>query len=116
MRAAQSGGAEDPERSRDQPVNQRRFFQIRNAVQPRRDPVAGGQHVARDLRLHGVHIVHQRRRRNHAARIHGGGDEQDDQVEAKTLSIGLAASLPACRHSRLDSPSFHPEKQDHQSP
>ena len=94
--------AEDLERAGDQPVDERRFFEIGDAVQPRRHPVAGGQHVARDLRLHRVHVVHQRGRRNHAARVNRGGDQQNDQVEVKTLSIvrraGSAGALVWIRH------------------
>ena len=106
--------AEDLERPRDQPINERRFFEIGDAVQPRRHPVAGGEHVARDLRLHRVHVVHQRRRRNHAARIDRGGNQQNDQVEVKAFSIVRRAG--AGRHPGLNSPFFHPKEQYHQSP
>ncbi len=81
------GCAEDFIGLGDHPVDERRFFKIRNAVQPGGHPIAGRQHVARDLRLHRVHIVHQRRRRNHAARVDRGGNEQNDKVEVKTFSI-----------------------------
>jgi len=64
--------AEELETATDQPVNERRFFQVGDAVQPRRHPVARPQHVAGNLRLHGVHIVHQRGRRNHGAAIDRG--------------------------------------------
>ena len=87
MRAAQSVRSEDFERSRDQPVDERRFFEIGNSIQAGGHPVAGREHVARDLRLHRVHVVHQRWRRNHAARVDRGGDQQNDQVEVKTFSI-----------------------------
>ena len=114
MRAAQSVAPKILIRARDQPVDQRRFFEIRDSIQPRRHPIAGSQHVARDLRLHRVHVVHQRRRRDHAARVDRGGDQQNDQVEVKTLSI-----VPTCRPRRrsgLNSPFFHPKEQYHQSP
>ncbi len=54
-----------------------RLLEVREPVDMRSDPVAGSQHVARDLRLHGIHIVHQGRRRNNAAEIHSAGEEQD---------------------------------------
>ena len=48
--------------SRHHPINQRRFFQVGNAIQARGDIVTGNKHVAGDLRLHGIHIIHQARR------------------------------------------------------
>ncbi len=56
--------AEDGVRAGHHPVNQGGFFQIRYAVQPRGDPVAGDKHVAGDLCLNGVHVIHQTRRAN----------------------------------------------------
>jgi len=41
----------------------------------RRDPVAGAQHIASDLRLHCIDVVHQGWRRNDATQVNGGGDE-----------------------------------------
>ncbi len=73
--------------SGNQPIHERRFFQVGNAVEARRDPVARGKHVARDLRLHGVHVVHQRRRGNDAAEIHGAGEKQNNYMEVRTLSV-----------------------------
>ncbi len=54
-----------------------------DAVEPRRDPIARRQHVARDLRLHRVHVVHQGGRGNHAADVNGGGKQNDSKVVAK---------------------------------
>ena len=34
---------------RHQPVKERRLFKIQNPVQPRRDPIAGGDHLARNF-------------------------------------------------------------------
>ena len=48
------------------PIDKRGLFEIGDAVQTSRNPVAGLQHVPRNLRLHRVHIVHERRRRNDA--------------------------------------------------
>jgi hypothetical protein len=44
----------------------------------RRHPVAGVEHVARDLALDGVDVVHQRRRTDDAAQKYGCGYRQDN--------------------------------------
>ena len=54
---------------RDHPVDERRFFEIGDSIQARRNPVTGTEHVSRDLRLHRIDVVHQRRRRQNAAEI-----------------------------------------------
>ncbi len=79
-------GAEDLKRTGDQPVDERRLLEVGDAVEAGGDPVAGGEHVARDLSLHRIHIVHQRWGRNHAAGVDQSGEEQDDQVVVRTLS------------------------------
>ena len=82
---------------RDRPVDERRFFQIRNAVEMRRHPVAGLQHVASDLRLHRIHIVHERGRRYNAAEENHGREENDDEFAAEVQAAAerLAKLLPA---------------------
>ncbi len=75
MRAAQSENAEDLIGEGDGPVNERGLFEIRHAVEARCHPIAGGKHVAGDLSLHGVDIVHERRRRDDAAQVDGGGEQ-----------------------------------------
>ena len=77
---------------RDHPIFERRFFEIRDAVQARRDPIAGIEHVARDLGLDGVDVVHQRRRTDDAAQKNGGGDRQDDQF----VTAAVAGILYIC--------------------
>ena len=85
-------GAENLVGDGNQPVNQRRFFEINNAVDARRDPIARGQHIAGDLRLHGVHIVHQRRRGENATQINRRGHQGDSQVDVNMLAgTGRAA-------------------------
>ncbi len=79
--------AEDFVRLGNHPVDERGFLEVRNAVEPRCNPVSRDKHVTRDLRLDRVHIVHQRRRRNHAARIDRGGNQQNYNVELKAGSI-----------------------------
>ena len=69
-------GAEDPVRNGNQPINQRRFFEIDHAIEARRDPIPRRQHIACDLRLHGVDIVHERRRGKNTAQIDGRGDQR----------------------------------------
>jgi hypothetical protein len=51
--------AEDAVRRGHGPVNQRSFFQVGNAIKAGGDPVTGVEHVAGNLRLDGIHIVHQ---------------------------------------------------------
>ena len=53
--------AEDLIRCRNHPVDEGRLFQISDTIKPRRDPVFGRQHVAGDLRLDCVYIVHKMR-------------------------------------------------------
>jgi hypothetical protein len=43
-----------------------------------RDPVSGIEHIARNLRLDRVDVVHQRGRTDDAAQEDGGRDRQDD--------------------------------------
>jgi nicotinamidase-related amidase len=62
----------------DHPVLQRGFFKIRDAVQASGHPVARIQHVARDLRLHGIHVVHEGRRADHAPEENENGNSEDD--------------------------------------
>ncbi len=61
----------------DGPINERGLFEIGDAVDARRDPIAGGEHISRDLSLHRVDVVHERGRRNDAAEVDGGGEEYD---------------------------------------
>ena len=75
MRAAQSRTPKILQETAE-PIDQRSFFKICNAIEPRGDPVATDNHVASGLRLHGIHVVHQRWRRNDAAEVGGARDEQ----------------------------------------
>ncbi len=70
--------AEDEEADGDHPVLQRRFLQVLDAVQLRGDPVARLDHVAGDLSLDGVHVVHKRGRADDAAEEDHHGDQQHD--------------------------------------
>jgi hypothetical protein len=72
--------AEDQKRNRHHPVLQRRLLQIRNAIQPRRYPVARLQHVARDLGLHRVDVVHQIGRTENARQKDERGESHDDDI------------------------------------
>jgi hypothetical protein len=65
----------------DQPVVEGRLVEVGEAVDVRGDPVTGFDHVTCDLRLHGIHVVNQRRRRNDAAQIDRGRAQQHDQIE-----------------------------------
>ena len=69
--------AENAIANRHQPINERSFFEISDPVQACGDPIARGQHVARDLRLHGVDVIHQRRRGDHAADVNGACKQEN---------------------------------------
>ena len=71
-------GTKNHVRDGDGPVDQRSLFQIHDAIEPRRNPVAGSEHVTRDLRLHGIHVIHEGGRRNDAAQINGACNQQND--------------------------------------
>src|SRR5262249_53138677 len=75
---------EDGERTRNEPIVEWRFFQIRYTVEPRRDPIAGLKHVAADLCLDGIDVVHQMWRTERTAEKNHGGDENNDQVRLGT--------------------------------
>jgi hypothetical protein len=44
------------------------------------DPIVRREHVARDLRLDGIDVVHQRGRREDAAEKNGGCKKKNDQA------------------------------------
>jgi hypothetical protein len=46
------------------------------------DPVAGAEHVASDLRLDGVNVIHQARWAEDSAEEDEDGEEDDDQLIA----------------------------------
>src|SRR5215472_9693446 len=85
----------------DRPINERRFLQIRNAVEMSGHPVAGSQHVASDLRLHRIHIIRERGRRNNAPDKNHGREENDDVLAgiAQAVAERLTSLLPAASRS-----------------
>ena len=76
--------AEDSKRAGHQPVNQRRLFQIGNAVETRRDVVSRCEHVACNLRLDGVDVVDQMRRADDAYEEDKASCGEDDPTTAKS--------------------------------
>ncbi len=83
---------------RHHPVDQRRFFQVGNAIQAGGDPVAGDKHVAGDLRLHGVHIVHEARRAgdtNKEDEASCGYNDPTWSSTVGTVSLGAGSMLPS---------------------
>ena len=68
---------------RHRPVNERRFLEIGHTVQTRGHPIAGLQHVAGDLRLHRIHVVHERGRRYDAADENHGREKDDNDFAAR---------------------------------
>ena len=65
--------AEEAEGRRHDPVNQWGFFQVGNTVETGGHPVAGLEHIACNLRLHCIHVVHQMWRADDATYKNGGG-------------------------------------------
>jgi hypothetical protein len=55
--------AEDPKADGDQPVGERRFFQIADVVDAEGDPIAGEQHLAGGVGVGTVGVVEHRRRK-----------------------------------------------------
>ena len=78
--------AEDLETRRHQPVFERRFFEVGDAIEVSRHPIARIHHVARDLGLHRIHIVHQGRRTDQAGEKSERREKENDQVVAAKLS------------------------------
>ena len=58
IRADQSWAPNSLIAARHGPIKQRRFFEVNYAIQASRNPVARLQHIAGNLGLHGIHIVH----------------------------------------------------------
>ena len=83
--------AEEPVGAGDHPVEERGLFKVGDSIEARGHPVAGGEHIAGDLRLHRVDVVHQRRRREDAAEVDRRGEERHQQ-EAPVLFQSLAVS------------------------
>ena len=78
----------------DHPVDERRLFEVGDAIQARRHPIARSQHIPSDLRLHRVDVVHQRWRGEDAAEINGRGEEDNNQ---KKLASAYSSTASACR-------------------
>ena len=73
--------AEDMVVDGGEPVGKRRLFQIADAVDLQRDPVAGERHVLRGIGVGGVGII-QQRRREERRKIDGEPDQQQDRPGA----------------------------------
>src|SRR5947208_3963276 len=78
--------AEDLVGDSDDPVDERRLFEISDVVQSPGYPVARLEHVPRNLCLNRVHIIHQGRWRNDRAQINDSGNEQGRQADAPALT------------------------------
>ena len=76
--------AKDAVRNGGQPVTQWRLFKIRDAVKPRSYPVARLKHVASDLCLHSIDIIHEMRRAERSTEKNGGGEKNDDHGSVGT--------------------------------
>jgi len=76
--------AKDLVRRRHDPVDERRFFEVGDAVQAGSHPVPALEHVAGDLRLHSVDIIHQVRRAEDQRKKGAASDDQDDRIYIKT--------------------------------
>ena len=93
--------AKDFVREGDRPIDERRFLQIRYAVEMSGHPVAGLQHVASDLRLHSIHIIRERGRRNNTPDEDRGCEENDDPFAAVAQAVAerLTSLLPVASPS-----------------
>ncbi len=71
----EAGESEEAEADGDQPVGQRGLFEVADAVDVERDPVAALEHVAGGVGVGGVGVVEQRRGEE------GGAEEEDPKAE-----------------------------------
>jgi hypothetical protein len=85
--------AEDAVRSRHRPVDEWRFFKVGDAIETGGGPIAGLKHVAGDLRLYRVHIIHQVRRTDDAADKNDCGEGDDDQIKIGMLNFSCVLEL-----------------------
>ncbi len=83
--------AEDAKRRGHNPVDERRFFEICDTVQAGGDPVSALKHVAGDLRLNGVHVVHQVRRTDDQGQKDAAGDEENKKIYTETVEKSSSA-------------------------
>ena len=85
-------------RKRDRPVLEWWFFEVTHAVQMSGDPIPRIEHGAGDLCLHGIHVVHERRRADDASQKNDTGDQQNQHVglseEVPNTAPTRAAILP----------------------
>ena len=77
---------QNPVTNRDGPINKWRLFEVRNSVEASRNPIAGSQHVPRDLRLNRIDVIHQGWWRFAEAQVDGSREDQNGQVYAPTLA------------------------------
>src|SRR6202041_459731 len=75
--------AEEPEAESDQPVGQRRFFEVTDAVDMKGDEIAGEGHVARSAGVGGVGVIEQ-------GRSEEGGEEEDEPETTEDQQSGRA--------------------------
>src|SRR5579859_5860025 len=85
--------AEQPERTGHNPVNQRRLFNKRNAIQAGRNVVARCEHIARNLRLDGVHVVHESWRTDYTYKKDEGCCSEHNPAASKTGRASEAFQL-----------------------
>ena len=71
---------EDFETDGHHPIDEGRFFEIGDSVETGRDPVTAFEHVAGNLCLHCVDIIHQRRRTENRRNVDQRSEENNDQL------------------------------------
>ena len=76
--------AKDAVRSRHHPINKRGLLKVWNAVETRGDIVTGGEHIAGDLRLDGVDVVHEPRGTGDAYEEDKASCGDDDSASSKS--------------------------------
>ena len=76
--------AEDPVGRGHHPIDQGRLLEVGNTVETRGDVVTGVEHVACDLRLDGVHVVHKPRGTYDAYEEDKASCGDDDSASSKS--------------------------------
>ncbi len=107
QRQAGGGGvdAEELETGGHAPVEQRRFFEVADAVRVERDPVAADEHLAGDLGVDRVGVVEQRRRQQREAGVEEEPQRKQDKAIAGCAGVGSWAGY---RHGRRGERGYAP--------
>ena len=81
-------------RNRDQPVGQRGFLNVRNAIQARNDPIMRLKDIAPKLPVRGINVIHQSRRRNDAPQKNGRSNDQNINLPVRRNEEMILSRAP----------------------